>query len=195
MSNPTETTTVDPGTMDRMDRIAAAKVEAEAVKSAKVAHKAKPSTPVLDWMNDPTNATARKASKGTRAPKVNIQYSHDGKAMPASQNKLSSMAYYFTKGIDGDTARVSTERFIELLTKGGASDPRSSNFSVNLSNGITISAVVAGTVASAAPKAAPKAPAAKKATANKKASAKRDVTPQPKKVSRTRKVTVKTPAA
>lgn len=185
MSTPTETTTIDPADMDRLDRIAAAKVEAAAVKAALAADKPVPPTPVLDWM---TNKMEKRQPRVPRSARIPMRYFRNGKPINERYNDtgLSYMAFRFTKGIDGDAARIPTAKFIDLLVEGGATDPRQADFDVKLSNGLTISGRVHGSEAPVAVVETPKAKApAKKAATTKKASAKKATAKPESKSSRT----------
>jgi hypothetical protein len=68
-----------------------------------------------------------------------IQYAHDGKPIRnPSVNSLSGVAYFYTKGIDGQP-RIPTSRLIEILADLGVTDPKGSSFSVTLPNGVVLS--------------------------------------------------------
>lgn len=97
-----------------------------------------------------TKVTPKKATPKTEAPKkerVVIQYYHDGQPISPYQNKLSSIAYWYTRGIDGkDTVRVSSQRLKELLTKLGVKEPKTTLFDVTLPNGVRISSTLGSLV-------------------------------------------------
>lgn len=103
----------------------------------------------------PAKATARPAKKATPAKKVAapvveapaapvfVQLYAHGRAIAASQNKISSVAYYSTKGID-DLPRVTTARLVELLAAEGVTSPTTTSWDVVLPNGVKLSARVEG---------------------------------------------------
>lgn len=125
-----------------------------------------------------------KATSGRRNPD-GVRLYHDGKAMPDSQNKLSSVAYYYTKGIDKKADRIGVGALVKLLEKSGA-DLASGKWSVKLPNGVVLSAQP-GRMVGKAEKAAT-APAAKTTAAKPtkvtaaKAAAKVSTTKGPKAV-------------
>lgn len=87
------------------------------------------------------------AAKTTEAEKPKkekpvLQYYHDGQPISPYQNKLSSIAYWYTKGIDDGKPRIPAKRFMALLIALGVENPRAQAFSVELPNGIVISATV-----------------------------------------------------
>lgn len=188
----------------RVKRIAAAKSEAAALKAYEREQKGdRPATPNLDAMNaayDPQSGRAAKTrARKPRADKPartittpGLRWYHDGKPMPDSQNKLSSVAWYYTKGVGhADSPRLSSGEFKALLAKSGIADP-GAEFTLKLSNGITISTMILAATArpvpieipAAAPaattKAARKTPAPKSPAKTAAAPAKRQVTPLPK---------------
>lgn len=205
----------------RVKRIAAAKSEAAALKAYEREQKGdRPATPNLDAMNaayDPQSGRAAKTR--TRKPRADkparaittpgLRWYHDGKPMPDSQNKLSSVAWYYTKGVGhADSPRLTSGEFKALLAKAGIADPTAVEFTHVLTNGITISTKILAATARPVPieipappaattKATRKAPApkspAKTATPTKATPAKRQVTPLPK--STPKKAAPKKPAA
>lgn len=150
-----------------------ASAEDKAAKAAKKAGEPIPATPHLDELRrrketgegDPPKANARPV-------RVKCRLYHDGHPMPDSQNSLSSVAYYYTKAIDGDAPRVSTDRLIALLAEKGVADPRGSSWDVKLPNGITLSSRVDGDTKAVKVIDRPKAAPVKKTTAKKAAPAK-----------------------
>lgn len=101
-----------------------------------------------------------------KTKKQTIRFFHDGRPMPDSQNSISSLAYYFTRDIEGEAPRISTAALVDILTKeSGKSDLRSSSWDVTLPNGVALAARVAGD----------KTPVAKPTAAAKSASASKPV--------------------
>ncbi len=94
-----------------------------------------------------TKPAATKKEKTTAKPVV--QYYHDGAPISPYQNKLSSIAYWYTNGCPGAKVSevngheaMSSKDFQALLTKLGVKDPKGTAFEVKLPNGITISATI-----------------------------------------------------
>jgi hypothetical protein len=109
----------------------------------------RPETPNLDAVKEdaakPPAAEKRAAkSNGSKRRPVaeGIVFYHDGKPMPASQNKLSSVAWSFTKGVVDGKDRLSTTELVDYLKSKGVAEPANSAWSVELPNGITLSATV-----------------------------------------------------
>ena len=71
----------------------------------------------------------------------NVRYSHDGKPCSDSQNRLSSCAWFFTRGISEATPdRIGVAELVEVLATLGVTDPREPGWSVELPNGVRLSA-------------------------------------------------------
>lgn len=71
---------------------------------------------------------------------MKTQFHQNGKPITnPSVNSLSGIAYFYTKGIDGQD-RITTERLVEVLAGLGVADPRNTSFEVTLPNGRTIKA-------------------------------------------------------
>lgn len=87
-------------------------------------------------------APAKKATtKRAPAAPVLVRFHHDDKPLPDSQNKISSVAYYFTKGIDGDDPRISTIALRDILTTAGVEDIEGKPWGpVTLANGVKLHA-------------------------------------------------------
>lgn len=146
---------------NKVDRIKAASAEAKAAKAAGwkrnkdsgewervEGRKAKPPTPNLDAIN---GGDAGGSGKEAKAPKrqaatQTVRLFHDSKPMPDSQNKLSSVAYYYTKGIGGEkVARITTDALRTLVAKESGvavDDLATTAWSVKLPNGVKLSAKV-----------------------------------------------------
>ncbi len=127
---------------DRIKKLAAAKVEKAALDTWVAGGKkgTKPVTPNLDSLA--ASPASTRAKKATTTPRVaqSVDYFHDGKACPASQNRLSSLAWYYTKGIDGDEPRISAAALVILLKKAGVENPTTTAWKVELPNGVTLQA-------------------------------------------------------
>jgi hypothetical protein len=96
---------------------------------------ATPNVAAIDAIKAFEKAGGRVTSRSAASGRAAVQYTKDGSPISASQNKLSSMAYWYTGGIDGDAPRVSTARFLELLQELGVEDPRQPGWEVTLPNG------------------------------------------------------------
>lgn len=110
-----------------------------------------PVTPNLDAMNAAHRAgkprTGRKsATKKATAPKraraAGIRFHVGDRAMPDSQNKLSSVAWQATKGLGENGGRLNTTALVALLAANGITDPENAAWSVTLGNDVTISATI-----------------------------------------------------
>ena len=138
------------------ERLAAAKAEHKAAAAAKRAGRKLPATPNLDALNE-ANAAGRPKAKRERKPRqrtevtvrlVRGQFMDDLKPMPDSQNKLSSVAYYHTRGVkawnelDESLPRCTTETLRSLLVHHGVTDPETTTWGpVMLPNGVWLGAV------------------------------------------------------
>lgn len=204
---------------ERNAQRAAAEAEAAALKEWKKNPTGeRPATPTLDKMNESTATNRRSNRSTTRTPRekrdVTVRFFHDGRPMPDSQNKFSSLAWFFTKGVDGDSERVSTEALRSLVVKANegldGANVEQAEWSITLSNGITLRAVTKGAKADRlvdkfeseqadrrSKRAAAKRTAkstTKKATAAKKAATKRS-TPAKRASTTAKRSTAKRPAA
>lgn len=189
-------TTTPTAESDRIARVAAAKAEHAAMAEWKRngSQGEAPATPNLDAINTDaatgTRSTTTKERKPV-TPKVEIHYFRNGKPMPASQDKLSSVAFQSTRGIragdpmgrlDPDVKRISVTDFTALLAKAGVAAPATTSWDLTLPNGTMVSARIAGdatpvpapdlATARAARAAGAAKAAAKKAPARKAAAAK-----------------------
>ena len=110
-------------------RVAAAKREHQALAKATAAERKTMATPNLDALNAANAPGARKA-KRERKPRAKVEvkvrfmrgpFADQLKPMPDSQNKLSSVAYYHTRGVTGayshddDVERCTTELLRSIL--------------------------------------------------------------------------------
>lgn len=109
-----------------------------------------PATPNLDKINGentapaPRKRSARSTSTTPKATGPAVRLAHNGKPMPDSQNKLSSVAYYHTKDVEPGKPRVSTDALRAILAKAGIADPEHSAWSHELANGVVLSATLEG---------------------------------------------------
>lgn len=76
--------------------------------------------------------------------KVAVQFYKNGRAVNPGDNCLSSLAWFFTKGIDGDRRLKSAELRALLTEKLGHGELESTSWDLLLPNGITLSARVPG---------------------------------------------------
>lgn len=137
----------------------AAKTEQKALKAweAKGGKGNRPSTPNYDALAasyDAKKANGGKAPRKPRKPRTSgegsprgtsVRFLIDGKPMPDSQNKLSSVAWYHTAGVCGDDSpRCSVTELRAILAdcKPPIVDPSNEvGWEVELSNGKTVSTV------------------------------------------------------
>lgn len=126
-----------------------------------------------------------KTTKTDSTPRVTptVRYYRDGQAVTDSVNKLSTIAYHFTKGIDGDARRISSGALRALLVKLGVTEPETTTWHVRLPNGVALGAVVPGDKLPAAPAGGPKTSTSTTKAAASKTGAKR----QPAKAAGTKK--------
>lgn len=96
----------------------------------------------------PAKAPAKKApakavekTTDVKPERVQIQYYING--VPAGTcDRISRMAFYHTKGIDGAEKRVGVERLREVMAELGATDPEHADFDITLPNGKRIAGKV-----------------------------------------------------
>lgn len=131
---------------DRSERLALARAEHRILKEwvSKGEKPPRPATPNLDAINEEFSAAqqggGRKSKKAARAEVqgVTVRFFHDDKPMPNSQNKLSSVAYYFTKGIKRGADRITTDDLRAILTKAGVANPANTEWELTLANGVKL---------------------------------------------------------
>jgi hypothetical protein len=100
--------------------------------------------------------------------KAPIQYYRNGNPITnPSMNKLSGIAYFYTRGID-DLPRVTTERLSQILADLGVTDPRAQFDEVELPNGTRISATVGRLAPVSSPKVRARAAEAAKSGGSKR---------------------------
>lgn len=113
-----------------------------------------------------TRATTTRSGGGggaKRTPKASgVRFTHDGKLVAASQNKLSSVAWFYTKPLGAGGGRMKVAELLALLKKLGVSDPNAAGWSVKLPNGVTLGCVKEGETPKPVEK--PKAEKVEKAT-------------------------------
>lgn len=178
-----------------------AQADHDAAKAARLGGEPIPARPYLDELTrrnatmTSTRATTTRASGGgaTRTPKASgIRFTHDGKLVAASQNKLSSVAWFYTKPLGGGGGRMKVKELLDALKKLGVSDPNVAGWSVTLPNGVTLGAVKDGET----PKPVDKPKAEKAAKATKTTAKKSTATKAPAKAKPTpKKQTAKAKAA
>lgn len=157
-SAPRKTTaaTHPDGSQEQYD---AAKVEQKALKAweSKGGKGKRPATPNYDAIKDkyaakqanggraPRKARTRKTGETSTPRGTTVRFVIDGKPMPDSQNKLSSVAWYHTAGVCGDDSpRCSVTELRAILAdcKPPIVDPSNEvGWEVELSNGKTVSTV------------------------------------------------------
>jgi hypothetical protein len=121
----------------------------------------------------------------TKKAKVIVQYYHDGKPISEAQNKISSIAWWYTDGIPGaivdekGKGHLPAPELRKVLADLGVTDTKTA-FSVELPNGVRLSSTLGKLVApepkvkgtkDAVKKAAPKKAKAPTLSATKKAKA------------------------
>lgn len=112
-----------------------------------------------------TNTQTPEAKATTKAPNppTGVRYFHNGKPVSNAQNRLSSVAWHYTKGISptGKASpsheRLSAKEFYALLSKLGIKDPKSAPWKVTLPNETVIEAKFDTSVPVKAPRASSKA--------------------------------------
>lgn len=161
-----------------------ARDEHDAAKAARKSGEAVPPLPFMEAITrrntEMTSTTTRNGNGGTaRKQAADVRFTHNGKLMAMSNNRLSTQAFHFTKDIDGKK-RLDVREFEALLRKLGVENPYAPGWQVELPNGHTVGAVKEGetpTPVAAKPKAAKPAkttaPRAAKSTTAKKAPAKK----------------------
>lgn len=84
----------------------------------------------------PANPVDAKAPPASKGPKFRLF--HDGKPQTDVQNKLSSIAYDFTKDVVDGQPRIGVADFRKLLAEAGVADPDGTAWKVTLTNGHVI---------------------------------------------------------
>lgn len=141
-----EVTTTPKAAESLVERLALAKAEHKILKEwvTKGEKPPRPATPNLDAINEEHAARVqgggRKSKKAAKAEVqgVTVRFFHDDKPMPNSQNKLSSVAYYFTKGIKRGADRISTEDLRAIIAKAGVANPANTEWELTLANGVKL---------------------------------------------------------
>lgn len=145
-------------------------------KAARAAGKPIPATPYLEELtrrnamrtSTTKTSTSSNGSSGRKKTPTDVRFTHDGKLVSETQNKLSSVAWFYTKPLGKGGGRMKVNELKALLVELGVKDPNVAGWSVKLPNGVTLGAVKAGETPTPIekPKAdKPKATTAKKATA------------------------------
>lgn len=137
------------------DRVKAAKAEHKALAASKKAGEPLPATPNLDALNAehaPGRPKAKKERKPRQRTEVKVRFMRgpfvdDLRPMPDSQNKLSSVAYYHTRGVkawndlDESLPRCTTETLRAILAHHGVEQPEQQPFEpIMLPNGTWLAA-------------------------------------------------------
>jgi hypothetical protein len=124
-----------------------------AAKAARQSGSPIPAMPFLEELkrrNEEMTSTKATRSAGggggsSRTPKASgIRFTHDGKPVAPSQNKLSSVAWFYTKNLGKGGGRMKVTEFKALLAKLGVADPMAPGWAVKLPNGITVGTVKEG---------------------------------------------------
>lgn len=144
---------VDPDTMTA--RRNAAKAEHKALKAWKDGGEQgdRPATPNLEAVQADHDAgkTATQRvngkAKGKGTPRVaqTVRFHHDGRPVSDAQNKISSVAYWYTKHIESDDSpRMSTAALKAMLIETGikADELTTTEWEVELPNGIVLSTTI-----------------------------------------------------
>lgn len=148
----------------------------------------RPSTPDLDALRATFTIPAKARSNGGGRLGQIVHFTRDGKRVPDSQNRLSRVAFYFTKGLGRDGSRLTVgELRDEVRRQTKITDPEREAWDITIGDKRFGAELVGSAVdkvhddTPAKPKRTtvtkPKAPAKPKA---KTPAAKRDVTPRPK---------------
>lgn len=136
----------------RTNHCTLAQADHAAMKLARQTGEAIPPTPFLDEMKvRQATMVSTKAERssgrggGSRTPKASgIRFTHDGKLVSATQNKLSSVAWFYTKPLGKGGGRMKVAELKKLLAELGVSDPMTPGWSVKLPNEVTLGAVKEG---------------------------------------------------
>lgn len=152
------TSTDEVAAENRVERLHLAKAEKVALDAWWAAGGAppRPATPNLDAIHAEANhapgakphvrkgrtAPGAKASRSV-AP-TGLRFYHDGKRINDSHNRLASLAWFYTKGVDGVEQRITPARLREILAEAGIAAPDSTEWEHKLSNGRVLAAVLEG---------------------------------------------------
>lgn len=157
-----------------------------------------PATPFHDELvrrnevRNSTKAQKKTGGGGTKKTAADIRYLHDGKPMSDAQNKLSSVAWFHTRGIDPKHDRLGVAELVAILAKLGVSDPRSPGWMAKLSNGVTLEARKNGEASQFKGEPAKRTTSTTKKATTKKATAKKS-TPTKRTPAKATNATKKTP--
>lgn len=138
----------------KVARYEAAKAEWAALKAWKQAGSVgdRPATPTLDAQNGENagGKGARPASKARapRAPRqpraampAGLRFHRNGRPLASSRgSQFACLAYFYTKGVDGNRPRITTGELRAILTAAGITDPTTTEWEHTLPNGVTLSA-------------------------------------------------------
>lgn len=134
-----------------------ADAESKAARDAKRDGQPKPPTPNADFVQkeyaDGIDANARKglvkeyeaALRGEAShrgrPAPTVRYLRNGKAMPDSQNRFSSLAYYFTRDVGKERPRMPAKELRDMvIAKCKVTDVENEAWTIDLGNGNTLAA-------------------------------------------------------
>lgn len=130
----------------RAERVALATKERRALKAWERAGSKgrRPKTPNLDSIENGEKTAA--VAQGDKAPSTRgttVRFMVNGAPMPDSQNKLSSVAWYHTKGVGGeDVVRISAADLRAMIVAAGVADPSNTpGWSFTLANGKVIDTI------------------------------------------------------
>lgn len=129
----------------RAERVALATKERRALKAwEKAGSKGRrPKTPNLDSIDNGEKTSKPKGDKAPSTRGTTVRFMVNGAPMPDSQNKLSSVAWYHTKGVGGeDVVRISASALREMIVASGVADPSNTvGWSFTLANGKVIDTI------------------------------------------------------
>lgn len=69
-----------------------------------------------------------------------LRYFRNGTPMANSENQLSAVAAFYTKGIAEGRSRITTAELTEILVAAGVADPKGDEFEATLPNGVVVAA-------------------------------------------------------
>lgn len=156
--------------------------EAAERKSARIEARPIPAAPFLEALTRRNQTmTSIKSERESALPKsgggrsskaTGVTFTHDGKPVSATQNKLSSVAWFYTNGLGAGGGRMKVGELKSLLKNQGVDDPHKPDWSLKLPNGITIGCVASGTAIPPVEKTAKMATAPKPKASTSKGPAK-----------------------
>lgn len=135
-------------TSDRAAMMAGAKAEYEALRAwqATDGSTPRPDTPILDNMQTSNASGGKTMTKKSTTPRVKqtVQFYKNGRPLGESYNTMAHLALQSTKGVPAEGDKLNSKGLRELLAAEGITEPTTTTWALDLTNGVTIGAVAEG---------------------------------------------------